>query len=145
MHGAATTGWPSSGRWTARRRFTSAPLLLPGEIVLAEGGSYETPWAVAAFAPDGLNGLTDRLHRTFRRFVADWPGGTMRPRPVHLNTWEAVYFDHDLATLKRLADAAAEVGVERFVLDDGWFGRRDERYLLAGRLEDPTRPSGPAA
>lgn len=50
-----------------------------------------------------------------------------RPRPVTLNTWEAVYFDHDLERLTALAEAAAEVGVERFVLDDGWFRhRRDD-------------------
>jgi alpha-galactosidase len=43
---------------------------------------------------------------------------------VHLNTWEAVYFRHDVDTIKALADRAAQVGVERFVLDDGWFGTR---------------------
>jgi alpha-galactosidase len=48
-------------------------------------------------------------------------------RPVTLNTWEAVYFDHNFETLTKLADAAADVGVERFVLDDGWFsGRRND-------------------
>jgi alpha-galactosidase len=56
----------------------------------------------------------------------DWPGGKMRPRPVHLNTWEGFYFDHDEAALKDLADAAAKDGIERFVLDDGWFHRRDD-------------------
>jgi alpha-galactosidase len=49
----------------------------------------------------------------------------MAPRPVHLNTWEGYYFDHDVDQLKALADAAAEVGIERFVLDDGWFHQRD--------------------
>ncbi|MEL7217820.1 MAG: alpha-galactosidase, partial [Pseudomonadota bacterium] len=47
-----------------------------------------------------------------------------KPRPVHYNTWEAVYFDHDIDTLIELAEAAAAVGAERFVLDDGWFGSR---------------------
>ena len=52
-------------------------------------------------------------------------------RPVTLNVWEAVYFDHDLARLTRLAEIAAEIGVERFVLDDGWFGgRRNDRAGL---------------
>ena len=61
------------------------------------------------------------------------PGrGRSRPtRPVTLNVWEAVYFDHDRDRLLDLADRAAEVGVERFVLDDGWFGaRRDDRAGL---------------
>ncbi len=50
----------------------------------------------------------------------------MRPRPVTLNTWEGVYFDHKLEQLKAQATAAAELGIERFVLDDGWFGKRDD-------------------
>jgi alpha-galactosidase len=55
-----------------------------------------------------------------------------------LNTWEAVYFDHDLPTLERLVDVAARVGVERFVLDDGWFrGRRDDRTSLGDWTVDP--------
>lgn len=55
------------------------------------------------------------------------PGHPRSPRPVTLNVWEAVYFDHDLDRLRALADRAAQIGVERFVLDDGWFrGRRDD-------------------
>ena len=54
------------------------------------------------------------------------PATRSTPRPVLLNTWEAVYFNHDVAELQRLADAAAAVGVERFVLDDGWFRGRDD-------------------
>jgi alpha-galactosidase len=63
---------------------------------------------------------------------------------VLLNTWEAVYFDHDLETLRQLADVAAEVGIERFVLDDGWFGsRRDDTsglgdWWVARRTCTPT-------
>jgi alpha-galactosidase len=60
--------------------------------------------------------------------VSPHPG---KPRPVVLNTWEAVYFDHNLTSLIELADSAAELGVERFVLDDGWFrGRRDDHAGL---------------
>jgi alpha-galactosidase len=73
-------------------------------------------------------------------------GGRLRsrPRPVHLNTWEAVYFDHDVGALKSLADAAAAVGVERFVLDDGWFrGRADDRAGLGDWTADPAKyPQG---
>ncbi|MEM6713131.1 MAG: alpha-galactosidase, partial [Pseudomonadota bacterium] len=49
-----------------------------------------------------------------------------KPRPVHYNCWEAVYFDHKLPELKNIADRAAALGAERFVLDDGWFGQRDD-------------------
>jgi alpha-galactosidase len=55
-----------------------------------------------------------------------WPDGAMKPRPVHLNTWEGFYFNHDLPALIELADAAADLGIERFVLDDGWFAGRDD-------------------
>ena len=59
--------------------------------------------------------------------------------PSVLNTWEAVYFDHNLATLIELADSAAELGVERFVLDDGWFrGRRDDHAGLGDWYVDET-------
>lgn len=63
----------------------------------------------------------------------------MEPRPVHFNTWEACYFAHDEARIAALAEAAAEMGVERFVLDDGWFkGRRDDRRALGDWTPDPT-------
>ena len=59
-------------------------------------------------------------------------------RPVIANSWEAVYFDHSLERIAELADAAASVGVERFVLDDGWFlGRRDDTSGLGDWTVDP--------
>ncbi len=105
---------------------SSGELLAPGEVRLAPGESYASPWAVAAWSAEGLDGLSARLHPFVRS------RSTIRgPRPVVLNTWEAVYFDHDLAVLARLVEAAGRAGVERFVLDDGWFtGRRDDRRAL---------------
>ena len=98
-------------------------LLLPGEVRLAPGESYTTPWVVFTWSDEGLDGASARLHRYLRAR----PQHPRRPRPLVLNTWEAVYFDHDLDTLTRLAERAASIGVERFVLDDGWFGsRRDD-------------------
>ncbi|MGO4594948.1 alpha-galactosidase [Leifsonia sp. 2TAF2] len=97
-------------------------LLLPGEILLDEGASYRGPWLYGAYG----NGLDDQAHR-FHRFLRARGTHPSRPRPVTLNVWEAVYFDHDLDRLIGLADRAAGVGVERYVLDDGWFaGRRDD-------------------
>ena len=96
-------------------------LLLPGEIALDEGDSYTTPW-VFVVAAEGLDAVAAALH-AWQRSLPAHPG----VQPVVLNVWEAVYFDHDLERLTGLADRAAEVGVERFVLDDGWFhGRRDD-------------------
>ena len=68
----------------------------------------------------------------------------MRPRPVHLNTWEGFYFDHDEAALRDLADAAAKAGIERFVLDDGWFHRRNDDTTSLGDWwpDDVKYPNG---
>ena len=102
-------------------------LLAPGEVVLRVGSTYETPWLVAAWSASGLDGLGDRFHRHVRAR----PQHPRRARPVVLNTWEAAYFDHDVDRLRELATSAATLGVERFVLDDGWFrGRRDDRKGL---------------
>ncbi|MFB7289036.1 alpha-galactosidase [Actinacidiphila glaucinigra] len=102
-------------------------LLRAGEVRLAPGDTHRTPVCHYAWSGAGLDGLADRFHALLR----DRPGHPRRPRPVILNSWEAVYFDHDPERLLRLADRAAEVGVERFVLDDGWFrGRRSDRAGL---------------
>ncbi len=98
----------------------AAELLAPGELELVPGQTYTTPTVFGAFSGDGLDGIADRFHR----YVRSRPSHPASPRPAVLNTWEAVYFDQDLARLKTLADRAAEVGIERFVLDDGWFGGR---------------------
>ncbi|HWS35566.1 MAG TPA: alpha-galactosidase [Actinoplanes sp.] len=98
-------------------------LLLPGEVGLGEGESYTTPWIYGAYSADGLDGISARFHQLLRAR----PHHPVKPRPVVINTWEAVYFDHDLERLTALASTAASVGAERFVLDDGWFGsRRDD-------------------
>ena len=95
----------------------------PGELVLAPGDTYQTPVLYAGVSATGLSALSRQFHHHLRNTVMD---GRIRskPRPVHFNTWEAVYFDHDIETLAALAGKAADVGVERFILDDGWFGRR---------------------
>ncbi|WP_114968498.1 alpha-galactosidase [Rhodoferax ferrireducens] len=104
--------------------------LAPGEGLLAPGQSLHTPEVVATCSLQGLNGLAANFHAELRARL-NWPGGSMRPRPVHLNTWEAFYFDLKSGDIMALADAAAEVGVERFVLDDGWFhGRHHDRAGL---------------
>jgi alpha-galactosidase len=101
----------------------AAELLGPGEVALEPGEEYVAPWLYAAWSVRGLDGLSAALHAWERAR----PSHPRSPRPVVLNTWEAVYFDHRLDRLTGLADSAAELGVERFVLDDGWFRhRRDD-------------------
>jgi alpha-galactosidase len=108
--------------------------LAPGEVRLGPGQSYTTPEVLFTYAGDGLDGVSRRLHAS-QRARAGYP---TRPRPLVLNTWEAVYFDHDLGRLRDLADTAAAVGVERFVLDDGWFGgRRHDRAGLGDWVVSP--------
>ncbi|MET8260197.1 alpha-galactosidase [Micromonospora sp. NPDC005205] len=110
-------------------------LLRRGEVRLAPGESYRTPPAYFAWSATGLDGVADRFH-TWARARTQHP---RTPRPLVLNTWEAVYFQHDPARLEQLARRAANVGVERFVLDDGWFlGRRDDTSGLGDWQVDPT-------
>ena len=113
-------------------------LLDPGEVRLAPGDSFASPWLVSAYSDAGLDGLARGFHRFIR---------SRRPlstRKVMLNTWEAVYFDQGAERLIELADAAASVGVERFVLDDGWMtGRTDDRRALGDWIVDPVKwPQG---
>ncbi len=101
-------------------------LLMPGEVVLSHGEAYETPWLVATWGR-GLDAAAQRIHAWMRAR----PQHPRTPRPVTLNAWEAVYFDHSMERLLPLVQAAADAGVERFVLDDGWFGsRRDDHSGL---------------
>ncbi|WP_033279743.1 alpha-galactosidase [Streptomyces sp. NRRL F-525] len=110
-------------------------LLRAGEIRLAPGDTYRTPRCHFAWSPNGLDGIADRFHRHLRAR----PQHPRGPRPLVLNSWEGVYFDHDLGRLRALAERAAAVGVERFVLDDGWFsGRRADTAGLGDWLADPT-------
>ena len=96
------------------------------EIVLTPGEGYTTPTALVAFGAAGLNGVRRCFHAE-----ANDRSPAAGPRRVHFNTWEAVYFDLSVPALLDLVDAAAAVGAERFVLDDGWFcGRRNDRAGL---------------
>ncbi len=118
----------------ARRSIQVGERLTPGEIALAPGESYSTPTTYAAYSPDGLNAVSQAFHR----FMRSRPSHPSPPRPVGLNIWEAVYFNHDLDTLRLLADVSAAVGVERFIIDDGWFHlRRDDRAGLGDWWIDP--------
>lgn len=129
---AVHTGWSGNHTHYAERVSTGeqviggGELLLPGEVVLAPGGSYVSPWVYGAYGA-GL----DAVARRFHRYLRSRPQHPDSARPVTLNVWEAVYFDHDLDRLVDLAERAAALGVERYVLDDGWFGgRRNDRAGL---------------
>ncbi|MFF3068476.1 alpha-galactosidase [Kitasatospora sp. NPDC057904] len=101
-------------------------LLDAGEIRLAEHESYRTPWVYFATSGTGLDGIS----RGFHDMLRSRPRHPNSARPVTMNIWEAVYFDHDPEQVRALANTAATVGVERFVVDDGWF--RHRRHDRAG-------------
>jgi alpha-galactosidase len=126
-------GWSGDQRYLAQRLNNAATvvgageILAAGEVILGAGASMTTPWLYGVYSGQGLDGAAARLHAMLRRR----PSHPRRARPIVLNTWEAVYFDHSFERLAALADIAAEIGVERFVIDDGWFGsRRDDHSGL---------------
>lgn len=132
--------WPADSTYRTDRMTDQRPLigagelLRSGEIVLGDGETYTTPPAYFAWSDRGLDGLSARFHA----FLRARPQHPRRPRPLVLNTWEAFYFDQEPARVLALADRAAAVGVERFVLDDGWFlGRRDDTRGLGDWVVDP--------
>ncbi|MFM9037545.1 MAG: alpha-galactosidase [Actinomycetota bacterium] len=111
-----------------RRYVQAGELFHPGEMCVYSGETLSAVELIAVHSGEGLNGVSRAFHREARRRL---PGNVRRTRPVHLNTWEAVYFDHDPERLRQLATTAASIGIERFVLDDGWFGsRRNDRSGL---------------
>lgn len=110
------------------------PRVEAGEIILAPAESYTTPTAMFAFSDKGYSGVRDAFHAKAAALATQ----AKTPRKVHLNSWEALGFELDLPSLKRLADDASALGVERFVLDDGWFkGRRDDSTSLGDWSPDP--------
>ncbi len=152
QHGAVMglhLAWSGNHRMMVERlrdgrvQMQAGELFLPGEMTLATGEAYQSPTLYMARSEAGLNGLSDRFHPFVRQQIL---GGrlTGNPRPVHFNSWEAVYFDHDPAVLSDLIGHAAAVGAERFVLDDGWFlGRNDDRTSLGDWTPDPIKyPNG---
>ncbi|MEL6750625.1 MAG: alpha-galactosidase [Pseudomonadota bacterium] len=142
-------GWSGNHRMVLERMAGGECQLQMGVLHFSREGridpgqSLETPELHAAHSTDGLNTLSQRFHAHVRENILAFPDPS-KPRPVTVNTWEALYFDHDMGRLKALADAAAEVGAERYVLDDGWFeGRNDDTTSLGDWWPDPKKyPDG---
>jgi alpha-galactosidase len=135
---AQSIEWLDDGRF----QWQMGEWLAPGEVRLEAGESISTPEMLATCGADA-NAVAQNFHAAIRQRIT-WPGGKMKPRPVHLNTWEGFYFNHDEAALMELADAGAAVGIERFVLDDGWFaGRNDDTSSLGDWWVDKAKyPKG---
>lgn len=92
---------------------------------LAPGDVFEAPEAVMTYSTRGYNGMSQNMHRFVRNCIVrgNWKN---KVRPVLLNSWEAAYFDINERKLLNLAKAGKDAGIELFVMDDGWFGTRDD-------------------
>ncbi|GAA0937676.1 alpha-galactosidase [Virgisporangium aurantiacum] len=113
-------------------------------VVLGPGDRFESPETVGVYGAAGFADLTARWHRYEREFVLPRPE---RPRPVLYNSWESTFFDVRHGDQVELAKLAGEMGVELFVVDDGWFaGRPDDTTGLGDWRPDPAKlPAGLAA
>jgi len=98
---------------------------------LQPSAELQLPEAVIVHATDGLGGMSETFHRLFRKRLARgvWRD---RQRPILINNWEGTYFDFDEERLVAIASVAHDLGIELFVLDDGWFGRRDDDTTSLG-------------
>ncbi|KYC65679.1 alpha-galactosidase [Heyndrickxia coagulans] len=107
---------------------------------LQPGDTFYSPEAVMAYSRDGLNGMSQTFHTLYRRHLLRGKHKDAE-RPVLINNWEATYFRFHDQKLLELADEAQKLGIELFVLDDGWFGHRDndrsslgDWYEYAGKI-----------
>ena len=137
-------GWSGNNKLRAellaegRRYVQMGELLLPGELTLEKGQAYQSPNIYGSFSKNGFSALSRNFHRFVKANLLT-QAQREKTRPVHYNTWEGIYFDHNVETLKQLADKVAPLGVERFVLDDGWFkGRRGDFAGLGDWTVDKT-------
>jgi alpha-galactosidase len=137
---ATSIAWSGNSHYLVEHGFDgqqsigAGELLLAGEVILKRNESYEAPAFFAVYSNQGLDGVSAAFHSHIRAREIH----PKRPRPLTLNMWEALYFDHNEAKIRELVDVAAEVGVERVVLDDGWFhSRRNDRSGLGDWVIDP--------
>ncbi len=98
---------------------------------LKPGERFTAPEVVLAYSGKGLTHLTHLYHRVYRENLCKSPY-VRKERPILINSWEAAYFDFDEAKLLEIAKEAVDMGVELFVLDDGWFGNRNDDNAALG-------------
>ena len=98
---------------------------------LERGEAFQTPEVALVISDEGIGGMSRGFHKLWENHLlpARW---MHRARPVLLNSWEAAYFDFDEDKLVSIAKAAADAGAALFVMDDGWFGHRDDDTTSLG-------------
>jgi alpha-galactosidase len=92
---------------------------------LAESESFQTPELIMTYTEHGFNEMSQNFHNLFNNYLIN-PRWQNIERPILINSWEALYFDYDEKDILDLAERAKSVGIELFVLDDGWFGKRND-------------------
>lgn len=98
---------------------------------LEAGQAFQTPEVVMVYSQDGLNGMSQNYHNLYREHLLRGVHKSQE-RPVLINNWEATYFDFTESTLLPIVDEASNLGIELFVLDDGWFGKRNSDLEALG-------------
>ena len=98
---------------------------------LKHGQSFTSPEVILSYSDKGINGLTQQLHDHIRNNIIN-PKFVYKKRPVVINTWEAVYFNINEDILLEFVDKAIEMGIDTLVIDDGWFGQRNNDTLGLG-------------
>ncbi len=98
---------------------------------LNKGERFVTPEAVMVYSRDGFAKMSNTFHKLYRTRLCrgKWRD---KERPILINNWEGTYFDFTKEKLLAIADVASEIGIELFVLDDGWFGKRDNDNCSLG-------------
>ena len=92
---------------------------------LAPQETFQTPEVLLSFSDNGFSALSRSFHRAIRERICD-PKWMRRPRPILINNWEATYFDFNEEKILKIAEQAQKLGIEMLVLDDGWFGKRED-------------------
>jgi len=109
---------------------------------LEPGESFQTPEGILAYSHQGLGALSRTFHRFYQDHLCRGPH-VLRERPILINNWEATYFQFNQKKLEAIVDKARPLGIELFVLDDGWFGHRDnDKTSLGDWTVDPKKLPG---
>lgn len=98
---------------------------------LESGEEFQSPEAVLVYSDEGINGMSNTFHNLYKDNLIRGKFKN-KTRPILLNSWEGVYFDFNEEKILKMAEGAKDLGVELFVLDDGWFGTRDDDFQGLG-------------
>lgn len=117
--------------WAGRLRIQQGISDQSFSWLLAPGEEFLTPQSVICYSANGFSELSHKYHALYHNHLmkSQW---AKRQRPILINSWEGCYFDFDEAKLLSMAENARKVGIELFVLDDGWFGKRDDAQSSLG-------------